>query len=155
MERDVRSAWKPRKRAGWRSAELSDTSEARFCDCAVERGARRGGSILPTKYSAQRNAAKAQGATARGAGAKPTPHQSATSTRGSMRGPVRGRSRAHCGRLWRVAQDSTPKAYMYTSSGSMDAANRRTCIGRPVATKQAARWKAIVGSGEWGRGNRK
>ncbi|MBO5750783.1 MAG: hypothetical protein J6R80_00070 [Kiritimatiellae bacterium] len=71
-ERDVRSASEPRKRAGWRSAELSDTSAVRFCDCAVERGARRGGGIPPTKDSAQRNAAKAQGATARGAGAKST-----------------------------------------------------------------------------------
>ncbi|MBO7206832.1 MAG: hypothetical protein J6W10_04390 [Kiritimatiellae bacterium] len=106
---------------GGGALSLSDTSAARFSDCAAERGARRGGGIPPTKDSAQRNAAKAQGATARGARAWPTLHQSATSTRSAMRGLVRGRSRAHRGRLWRVAQDSTPKAYMYTSSGSMDA----------------------------------
>ena len=57
---------------GGGALSLSDTPAARFCDCAVERGARREGSILPTKDSAQRNAAKAQGAAARGAGARPT-----------------------------------------------------------------------------------
>ena len=119
--RDVRSASEPRKRAEWRSAELSDTSAARFCECAVERGARRGGSILPTKDSAQRNAAKAQGATAREAGAKPM----APRARRVPEVPCAawfGAAAEHTEvRFSRVAQDSTPKAYMYTSSGSMDA----------------------------------
>ena len=151
MERDVRSAWKPRKRAGWRSAELSDTSEARFCDCAVERGARRGGSILPTKDSAQRNAAKAQGASARGAGARPTPPR------------VRRVPEVPCAARFGAAAE-------HTEGGCGEL--RRTRPRRRICIRRAGRWtrkstnmhrapgchetgRTLEGnSGKWGMGKR-
>ena len=50
-----------------------------------------------------------------------TPSTAPNSTRGAMRGHGRGRSGAEPAKMRRVAQDSTPTAYMYTPSGSKDA----------------------------------
>ena len=152
-ERDVRSASEPRKRAGWRSAELSDTSAVRFCDCAVERGARRGGGIPPTKHRVRE-----------------TPRKRRERRRGERERSRRCLKRdeyPRChARPGSGPQPSTPREVVASCAGldpegvyvyveRVDGrANRPSYIGRPVAPKQSARWKAGTGNGEWGRGTR-
>ena len=127
-----------RKRREGSSAELSDTR--RRGSPHARRSTPRGEEVVFNRRSiATRNAAKATGAAARGAGARPRPVAGATNTRGAMGGKFRRR------------QPSTPKpvaagcvglrpdgvyAYAKRSHGH---AGRPSGTGRTVAEKLAAR----------------
>jgi hypothetical protein len=124
---------------------------ARFCDYAVERGARRGGGIPPTKHRVSE-----------------TPRKRRERRRGESE---RGRRylkrdeypRCHA-RPGSGPQPSTPKQVVASCAGldpegvyvyveRVDGrANRPSCTGRTVAPKRAARWK---GRGGEEKGNRK
>ena len=61
------------------------------------------------------------------------------STRGAMRGHGSGRSGTDRSRVRRVAQDSTPTAYMYTPSGSKDAQIARPAQYPPTTEGRSPR----------------
>ena len=69
---------------------------------------------------AARIAAKTTGAAAQGAGERPSHRAPRRTPEGAMRGHGSGRSGTDRSRVRRVAQDSTPTAYMYTPSGRVD-----------------------------------
>ena len=81
---------------------------------------------------AARIAVKTTGAAVQGAGERPSPRAPRRTPEGAMRGFVSGRSRAEPSRVSRLRQDSPPKAYMYTPSGSKDAQIARPAQGVPL-----------------------
>ena len=78
-----------------------------------------------------------------GSGSEAEPPSTAPNSRGcqarSRFGSVSGTDRS---RGWRVAQDSTPTAYMYTPSGRKDAVIGRLSRASTVAPTVTAHWKA-------------
>ena len=81
---------------------------------------------------AARIAVKTTGAAVQGAGVRPRPRAPRRTPEGAKRGHGSGRSGTDRSRGRRVAQDSTPTAYMYTPSGSEDAQIARPAQGVPL-----------------------
>ena len=81
---------------------------------------------------AARIAVKTTGAAVQGAGVRPRPRAPRRTPEGAKRGHGSGRSGTDRSRGRRVAQDSTPTAYMYTPSGSKDAQIARPAQGVPL-----------------------
>ena len=127
-ERKKRTAWKLRKRRGGPSAELSDTR--RRGSSHARRSTPRGEEAVSGRRSvAARNAAKATGASTRGAGVRPRSLAGATNTRGAMGGKFRRRKPSTPKPIEAGCAGLRPEGVYAYATGRMDAHAARAAQG--------------------------